>query len=243
MLRESVECVETPTARPHYLTQGERQLFPWHHPARPGVRRGAARSLESLSVGPIVRARAQGLCQYQSQGLRHPGGSRHPGGRLHSSSGDCPGARRVGPELTLDGSRTQCGRRPAARRQTVARRDPITRAWRRARIIKSAGYGFSGAWHAFCAAKDGLQVDGTVSVNPPLDLRDGVSKTTRSTEHQQIGSYRRAMHDPARWRRVLRGRSAYRNFVRFAGSYVRWKASSWLGAASRGRLLMGLLAT
>jgi alpha-beta hydrolase superfamily lysophospholipase len=98
----------------------------------------------------------------------------------------------------------------------------------------------SGAWHAFCAAKDGLQVDGIVSVNPPLYLRDGGEKTTRNPEYQQIGFYRRAMHDPAKWRRVLRGRSAYRNFVRFAGSYVRWKASSWLGAASRGRLLDGL---
>jgi alpha-beta hydrolase superfamily lysophospholipase len=98
----------------------------------------------------------------------------------------------------------------------------------------------SGAWHAFCAAKDGLHVDGIVSVNPPLYLRDGGEKTTRNPEYQQIGFYRRAMHDPAKWRRVLRGRSAYRNFVRFAGSYVRWKASSWLGAASRGRLLDGL---
>src|SRR4030095_15494469 len=98
----------------------------------------------------------------------------------------------------------------------------------------------SGAWHAFCAAKGGLQVDGIVSVNPPLYLRDGGEKTTRNPEYQQIGFYRRAMHDPAKWRRVLRGRSAYRNFVRFAGSYVRWKASSWLGAASRGRLLDGL---
>src|SRR4029453_12762043 len=41
MLLEAVECVETPTARPHYLTQGERQLFTWHHPARPTARRGA----------------------------------------------------------------------------------------------------------------------------------------------------------------------------------------------------------
>jgi alpha-beta hydrolase superfamily lysophospholipase len=98
----------------------------------------------------------------------------------------------------------------------------------------------SGAWHAFCAAKDGLQVDGIVSVNPPLYLRDSVPKTTRTTEYQEIGSYRRAMRDPARWRRVLRGRSAYQNFVRFAGAYVRWKASGWLGAAFGGRLLDGL---
>ena len=41
MLLESVEHVETPTAQPHYLTQGERQLFTWHHPAKPSVRRGA----------------------------------------------------------------------------------------------------------------------------------------------------------------------------------------------------------
>src|SRR4029450_13811861 len=41
MLLESVEHVETPTAQPHYLTEGERPLFTWHHPAKPNVRRGA----------------------------------------------------------------------------------------------------------------------------------------------------------------------------------------------------------
>jgi dienelactone hydrolase len=97
----------------------------------------------------------------------------------------------------------------------------------------------SGAWHAFRAAKEGLQVDGIVSVNPPLYLRDGMPKTTRTTGYQQIGLYRRAMLDPVKWRRVLRGRSAYRSFLQFAGTYVRWMASSWLGAASRGRLLDG----
>jgi alpha-beta hydrolase superfamily lysophospholipase len=98
----------------------------------------------------------------------------------------------------------------------------------------------SGAWHAFCAAKDGLQVDGIVSVNPPLYLRDRAPKTTQKPEYQEIGSYRRALRDPARWRKVLRGRSAYWSFVRFAGAYVKWKTSGWLGAAFGGRLLDGL---
>ena len=45
MLLESVESVQTPTAQPHYITQDGRHLFTWHHPARPGVRSGAASSL------------------------------------------------------------------------------------------------------------------------------------------------------------------------------------------------------
>jgi alpha-beta hydrolase superfamily lysophospholipase len=98
----------------------------------------------------------------------------------------------------------------------------------------------SGAWHAFCAARDGLQVDGIVSVNPPLYLRDGGQNTTQKSGYQEIGSYRRALRDPARWRKVFRGRSAYRSFIRFAGAYVKWKALGWLGATFRGRLLDGL---
>jgi alpha-beta hydrolase superfamily lysophospholipase len=98
----------------------------------------------------------------------------------------------------------------------------------------------SGAWHAFCAARDGLQVDAIFSVNPPLFLRDGWPKTTRTSKYQEIGSYRLALRDPARWRKVLRGRSAYGNFVRFAVAYLKWKMLGLIGATFGGRLLDGL---
>ena len=98
----------------------------------------------------------------------------------------------------------------------------------------------SGAWHAFDAARRGLQVDAILSVNPPLYLRDQGGQSTPSTEYHEIGDYRRALVDAARWRKALRGESSYANFVRLATAYVRRKISGRIEAAFGGRLVDGL---
>ena len=42
MLSEAAVSVATPTARPHYVADEGGQLFAWHHPPSPALRRGAA---------------------------------------------------------------------------------------------------------------------------------------------------------------------------------------------------------
>jgi alpha-beta hydrolase superfamily lysophospholipase len=96
----------------------------------------------------------------------------------------------------------------------------------------------SGGWHAFCAARDGLQIDAIVCINAPLYLRDGPPATPRP--ELEIGSYRRALQDPARWRTSLRRMSAYACFARFVGAYLKRKISAIVGAALGGHLLDGL---
>lgn len=98
----------------------------------------------------------------------------------------------------------------------------------------------SGGWHAFRAAREGLPVDAIVSINPPLYIRDGVVRTTTWKDYQGIESYRTAFRDPTRWARVLRGRSAYRSFLRLAAIYTVKKMKGRIGAAFGGRLKDGL---
>ena len=80
----------------------------------------------------------------------------------------------------------------------------------------------SGAWHAFRAASEGLEVDAIFAVNPPLYLRDGASKGV--PEIHEIGGYRRAVRDRSRWKNVLRGRAAYGDFARVCYAYAKQKA-------------------
>ena len=100
----------------------------------------------------------------------------------------------------------------------------------------------SGGWHAFCAAREGLQVDAILAVNAPLYLRDGVWPTIKQwIEYQEIGNYRSKLRDPARWVNALRGRAAYGYFARFAASYVRQKVGGRIASVFGSRLLDGLV--
>ena len=68
----------------------------------------------------------------------------------------------------------------------------------------------SGAWHAFRAAREALQVDGIVSINPPLYLTDRQSWTTRlSAQYQERRNYSRKLRDSSSWLNALSGRSEY----------------------------------
>ena len=78
----------------------------------------------------------------------------------------------------------------------------------------------SGAWLAFLAARERLPVDAIASVNPPLYLRDGASGGRRLAEYDELRRYQRSLGDPAKWAKALRGRAAYRSFVRLAAAHL-----------------------
>jgi alpha-beta hydrolase superfamily lysophospholipase len=96
----------------------------------------------------------------------------------------------------------------------------------------------SGGWHAFLGARAGLPVDAIASLNAPLYLYRGeaVPTTKAWVEHQQTERYRTALHDPDRWIRALRGRSAYGSFLRFAAVYVWGKVTTRVKVAFGSRL-------
>jgi len=74
----------------------------------------------------------------------------------------------------------------------------------------------SGGWLAFQAARNGLEVDAIVSINPPMYLRDqGAGKPWRR-EKRELQRYQRSLRDPAKWAKALRGDAAYATFVRVA---------------------------
>lgn len=98
----------------------------------------------------------------------------------------------------------------------------------------------SGGWLAFLAAREGLPVDAIAAVNPPLYLRDGSAGTRRLAEHDEMGRYRRALYDPVKWSKALRGRAAYALFVRLAATTIARSATSALGALFGGPLQRGL---
>jgi alpha-beta hydrolase superfamily lysophospholipase len=74
----------------------------------------------------------------------------------------------------------------------------------------------SGGWLAFRAARDGLDVDAIVSVNPPLYLRDGAAGTQWLSQEHELERYHRSMRDGSKWLKALRGQASYRSFARIA---------------------------
>jgi pimeloyl-ACP methyl ester carboxylesterase len=74
----------------------------------------------------------------------------------------------------------------------------------------------SGGWLAYLAAREGLPVDGIVSINPPLYLRDAAAATQWLWDADALGRYRQSMRDPAKWIKALRGRASYARFARVA---------------------------
>jgi alpha-beta hydrolase superfamily lysophospholipase len=79
----------------------------------------------------------------------------------------------------------------------------------------------SGAWSAFHAARQGLDVDAIVAVNPPLYLRDGEAAMQWLTEGDELGRYRQSLSDPSKWVRALRRGSSYATSLRVAVNLLR----------------------
>lgn len=89
----------------------------------------------------------------------------------------------------------------------------------------------SGGWLAFRAARDGLDVDAIVSINPPLYLRDGAAGTQWLSQEHEFDRYHRAMRDGAKWLKVLRGEASYRSFLRIAAGALGRRAAACLSGA------------
>jgi alpha-beta hydrolase superfamily lysophospholipase len=89
----------------------------------------------------------------------------------------------------------------------------------------------SGGWLAFRAARDGLDVDGIVSINPPMYLRDGNAGRQWVLEGRELERYQRSIRDPSKWMKALRGRAAYATFTRMAASAIAQRVT--MGIAGR----------
>jgi alpha-beta hydrolase superfamily lysophospholipase len=89
----------------------------------------------------------------------------------------------------------------------------------------------SGGWLAFRAARDGLVVDGVVSINPPLYLRDGDAGRQWVHEGRELERYQRSMRDPSKWMKALRGRASYATFTRMAATAIAQRMT--MGMAGR----------
>jgi alpha-beta hydrolase superfamily lysophospholipase len=74
----------------------------------------------------------------------------------------------------------------------------------------------SGGWLAFQAAREGLEVDAIVSINPPLYLRDGSAGIQWTMDVDEIERYQRSLRDPMKWMKALRGAASYRALVKVA---------------------------
>ena len=89
----------------------------------------------------------------------------------------------------------------------------------------------SGGWLAFQAARHDLGVDGLISINAPFYLYDGDRQWL--SESRAVARYQRAVRDPAKWAKVLRGRASYTEFTRLAAATLTRQLSLRLAAAAR----------
>ena len=72
----------------------------------------------------------------------------------------------------------------------------------------------SGGWLAFQAARHDLGVDGVISINAPFYLYDTDRQWLR--DRRAVARYQRAVRDPAKWMKALRGHASYGAFTRLA---------------------------
>ena len=102
----------------------------------------------------------------------------------------------------------------------------------------------SGAWHAFAAARAGLDVQGFLAVNPPLYLREGPDYSLDELwTHREAERYRRSLLDRSRLRKFLRGQGNIRHFGRvLKASLVRWIRRAAPVSAPTGSLIGELAA-
>ncbi len=94
----------------------------------------------------------------------------------------------------------------------------------------------SGGWLAFRAAGSDLNVDGIVSINPPLYLRDGSAGRQWVYDGRELERYQRSMRDPSKWMKALRGRASYATFTRMAATAIAQRVTMGL-AGRRGDVL------
>jgi len=89
----------------------------------------------------------------------------------------------------------------------------------------------SGGWLAFRSARDGLDVNAAVAINPPLYLRDGQTGHQWVSETEDLDRYRRSLRDPTKWLKALSGSASYTTFTRLAMSALKRRVSTALTTA------------
>jgi pimeloyl-ACP methyl ester carboxylesterase len=99
----------------------------------------------------------------------------------------------------------------------------------------------SGGWAAFLAAREGLEVDAIVAVNPPLYLRDADAGAAWRAEIEELDRYQQLSRDPAKWIRALRQPPSIGNVARMATLALRRSTAAWVGRTA-GEGLAGDLA-
>jgi hypothetical protein len=81
----------------------------------------------------------------------------------------------------------------------------------------------SGGWLAFRSARDGLDVNAALAINPPLYLRDGRAGRQWLSEAEDLDRYLRSLCDPLKWLKALVGGASYTTFTRLVTSALkRW---------------------
>ncbi len=72
----------------------------------------------------------------------------------------------------------------------------------------------SGAWLAFRAAADGVEVDAVAAINPPLYLREPDGGAKWLAEGRELERYRQSIRAPQKWAKALRGQASISAFTR-----------------------------
>jgi len=98
----------------------------------------------------------------------------------------------------------------------------------------------SGGWLAFQAARDGLEVDAVVSINPPMYLRDRNAGLQLVTDANEFDRYQQSMRDPSKWLKALSGGAAYATFMRVSASALRRSVAARVGGILGDALPEGL---
>jgi hypothetical protein len=98
----------------------------------------------------------------------------------------------------------------------------------------------SGGWLAFEAARQGLDVDAIISVNPPLYLRDGTAGVQWTMDVDEIERYQRSLRDPMKWVKALSGAASYAALVKVAVRSMTRHVSVRIGDVLGSRLASGL---
>ena len=98
----------------------------------------------------------------------------------------------------------------------------------------------SGGWLAFQTARDGLDVEAIVSINPPLYLLDGEAGVQCVEDAHEFERYQHSMRDPSKWLKALSGGAAYASFMRVSASALRRSVADRVGRVLGGAMPAGL---
>jgi alpha-beta hydrolase superfamily lysophospholipase len=98
----------------------------------------------------------------------------------------------------------------------------------------------SGGWLAFRSARDGLDINAAVAINPPLYLREGQMGHQWVSDAEDLDRYRGSLRDATKWLKALSGGASYTTFARLATSALKRRLSAVLATTFAETLPAGL---